>query len=191
MHADNVIRVVTPCSTRPIWWLTGASSRLVENTPALNVAFVARALVVAGRDRAVVRLPDGGQVECRLTGIESLELGDPAGRTVVGIRVAPDVIAGQRYYALCPFCERAVRLVYRPHGVGRWACRQCHGLRYASAFATRRKRAAIRAGRLRERLGGHAVSFAPPLKPRGMSWIAFERRAEEIRRLERSVWGGA
>lgn len=44
---------------------------------------------------------------------------------------------GVRHWFLCPGCGRRCRILHRPPGVPRWACRACHGLGYRSCRAPR------------------------------------------------------
>jgi hypothetical protein len=72
-------------------------------------------------------------------------------------------------------CGRHVSALYSPNG-GRWQCRHCWRLTYATRQAIPRDRQLLRAQRIRHRLGGSRNMVEPfPPKPKGMHWRTYER----------------
>jgi hypothetical protein len=87
---------------------------------------------------------------------------------------------GQRPWFCCSAyssgrcCGRRVAKLYFGNGV--FACRQCHGLAYASQHEAPGDRARSKAQKIRERLAGSANLMEPfPEKPKGMHWSTYER----------------
>jgi hypothetical protein len=102
---------------------------------------------------------------------------------------------GRRPWFICPgFCDggccgRRVAVLYalREH----FACRQCHGLTYASQQESLRERGLLKAQKILIRLGAKPDLFEPfPEKPPRMHWPTYGRlrRVYEIAR-ERSIQG--
>jgi hypothetical protein len=80
-------------------------------------------------------------------------------------------LGGRRPWFLCTvytgerYCGRRVAKLYLGHGAA-FACRQCHGLAYASQQETPRHRSISQAQKIRKRLGGSANLMEPfPEKP--------------------------
>lgn len=85
---------------------------------------------------------------------------------------------GKRTWFCCPMCGgRRAKLYF----VGRFACRECAGLRYGSKSECRRTRLARKAMKVRDKVGGSDGLAAPfPPKPPGMWWRTYYRlRAQE------------
>jgi hypothetical protein len=100
---------------------------------------------------------------------------------VIEIRPTPCRFGGHRLWFRC-VCGRHVSALYSPNG-GRWACRHCHQLTYATRQAIPRDRQLLRAQRIRRRLGGSANMLeAFPPKPKGMHSRTYERlrRAHDL-----------
>lgn len=89
---------------------------------------------------------------------------------------------GRRPWFVCLSCSRRCRILY---GGGRFRCRRCNGLKYDTQYEPPFARAATRALKIRERLGGRGGIDDPfPAKPKGMHWRAYERLKEEEERLQ-------
>lgn len=80
---------------------------------------------------------------------------------------------GRRLWFECLSCRRRCRILY---GGRVYRCRTCHGLKYESQYEPPWVRAASRAGKIRERLGGSG-SFDEcfPSKPKGMHWRTYDQ----------------
>ena len=99
---------------------------------------------------------------------------------------------GQRPWFQCPgiingrHCGRRVLKVYL--GDRYFLCRHCYGLAYGSQSESALDRLARRADKLRERLGGEiGFDACPPLKPKGMHWLTYLQRMDEIERANQIV----
>lgn len=89
--------------------------------------------------------------------------------------------SGQRMWFSCPTCKCRCRIIY---GGRRFLCRLCHDLRYETQYEPAFARAASRALRFRERLGGQGGIADPfPEKPKGMHWKTYHR----LRELDRDL----
>ena len=107
-----------------------------------------------------------------------------------GAEVVPFVetatcFGGRRRWFECPGCGRPCRVLY---GGGRFLCRLCLRLRYASQYETAGGRARVRAQKLRTRLGGSAnLLVAFPTRPKHMQARTYRRlRDLDTRLLSRS-----
>ena len=99
----------------------------------------------------------------------------------IDIGRTPCRFGGYRLWFRC-FCGRYVSAIYSPNG-GRWACRHCYRLTYATRQAIPRDRQLLRAQRIRRRLGGSANMLEPfPPKPKGMHRRTYDRlrRAHDL-----------
>jgi len=85
---------------------------------------------------------------------------------------------GKRSWFRCPMCNRRRAKLYF---VGRFACRECAGLRYGSKSETRRARLGRKSRKIRAKVDRSDSLAAPfPQKPPGMWWRTYERlRAQE------------
>jgi hypothetical protein len=93
---------------------------------------------------------------------------------------------GRRRWFECPTCARCCRVLY---GAGRFRCRVCLRLRYASQSETAGGRARSRAQKLRMRLGGSAnLLEAFPPRPKHMQRRTYMKLRElDTRLLSRST----
>jgi hypothetical protein len=90
-------------------------------------------------------------------------------------------LGGKRVWFLCPSqgCGRRVALLYMGRS-GRFACRQCQALAYASQRETGYVRALGKMDRIREKLAwGPGIISCDRSKPTGMHWRTFARLAAE------------
>lgn len=89
---------------------------------------------------------------------------------------------GFRPYFHCPYCaRRAVKLYQR----GRYACRKCCNLAYASEQAGRSYRPLLKLQKLRMRLGGDPNILAPfPPRPKHMHRRTYEKLRRQAEQLE-------
>jgi hypothetical protein len=90
---------------------------------------------------------------------------------------------GRRAWAVCPLCaSRRVRLYFV---AGRWACRDCQGLRYETQRLRPADRALLKAQRARQRLGQvHPVPLGappppPPRRMRARTYLALTQRIHD------------
>ena len=91
---------------------------------------------------------------------------------------------GRREWFRCPTCGRRCRIIY---GGLRFRCRKCSGLRYESQYEPPFARAASRALKIRDKLGGRGGLDEPfPVKPKGMRWRTYQRLEDQDARLQRA-----
>ena len=100
---------------------------------------------------------------------------------------------GARPWFACPGCGSR-RAVLHCRG-GRFRCRACHDLAYASTREAPWERARRRAGKLRDRLGDDAPRLPGlvglwPDKPRGMRWRTYARLVGELDAAEGATEAG-
>jgi len=89
---------------------------------------------------------------------------------------------GGRQWLQCLSCRRRCRILY---GGTLFRCRRCHGLKYETQYEPPFARAATKALKIRERLGGDSGIDDPfPEKPKGMHWTTYERLRDEDERLQ-------
>jgi len=107
----------------------------------------------------------------------------------VEISQTPCFLGGARPYFLCPECDRRVAILYNHRY---WACRNCHGLAYASENEARGDRRLRKIFKARARLNqcNHPQGLlAPfPAKPKWMRWHTFLRARRCALALEQSHW---
>jgi hypothetical protein len=93
--------------------------------------------------------------------------------------------SGQREWFQCLSCQRRCRILY---GGTLFRCRRCQGLRYETQYEPLFARAATRAIKIRDKLGGNGGIDDPfPPKPKGMHWRTYERLRAQAERCER-IW---
>jgi len=96
---------------------------------------------------------------------------------------------GSREWFRCLACSRRCRIIY---GGLRFRCRKCQGLRYESQYEPPFARAASRALKIRDKVGGKGGLDAPfPEKPKGMRWETYWRLVTLDERLRRAWASGA
>jgi len=100
-------------------------------------------------------------------------------------------LGGKRPWFLCPLgslrCGRRVAKLYLS-SYGRFGCRQCCGLVYASQQVTGRLRAISRARKIRMKLGGsESVADPFPEKPPRMHWRTYYRIQSRAAAVEEHV----
>lgn len=96
---------------------------------------------------------------------------------------------GHRTYLLCSGegCQQRCAALYLV--AGRFRCRTCHGLLYASQTKDKWDRLLWQANKLRESLGGvpgTSQTIAP--RPRGIWNQTYLRKREAIREYEKLAW---
>lgn len=92
---------------------------------------------------------------------------------------------GCRQWFVCLSCNRRCRILY---GGAHFRCRRCNRLKYETQYEPSFARAATRALKIRERLGGTGGIDDPfPLKPKGMHWKTYRRLEAQEERLQ-SAW---
>ena len=101
----------------------------------------------------------------------------------VSLQRRPCRFGGARAFFCCPRCGSFVLSLYL--GGGRFTCRACGRLTYASRRERARDRHLRAANKLRSRLGGEAgaVGDLPP-RPKGMWRRTYDRLSAEIERRE-------
>ncbi|MBV1696228.1 MAG: hypothetical protein KGP27_17340 [Hyphomicrobiales bacterium] len=91
---------------------------------------------------------------------------------------------GNRQWFLCLSCSRRCRILF---GGARFRCRRCLNLKYETQYEPDFSRAATRALKIRERLGGQGGIDDPfPDKPKGMHWTTYTRLQAEEERLQQA-----
>lgn len=96
---------------------------------------------------------------------------------VVG--ATPCTYGGERLWLTCPSCHSRRRVLYSV--VGRFRCRQCHDLAYASTREDTHDRSIRRTRKLHKRLSASGNDlFTFPDKPRGMHWGTYEHIARQL-----------
>jgi hypothetical protein len=102
-------------------------------------------------------------------------------REVLAFTETETCFGGRRRWFECPSCGRPCRVLY---GGGRFLCRLCCGLRYASQYETAGGRARGCAQKLRMRLGGSAnLLEAFPPRPKHMQSRTYRRLRDLYTRL--------
>lgn len=108
----------------------------------------------------------------------------------VSITWTPCHLGGERPWFLCPCCGRRVA---RLCGSTMFACRHCLRLNYRSQQANKRDRATDRSFDLRRALGCDEGFLIRPAefirKPKGMHWRTFERKVEQLKRVDARALG--
>ena len=89
---------------------------------------------------------------------------------------------GRRQWFKCLGCGQQCRIIYG----GIWfRCRKCRGLRYESQYEPPFARAASRALKIRDKLGGRGGIDDPfPEKPKGMHWRTYEKLRDMEEQLQ-------
>ena len=113
----------------------------------------------------------------------SLELELREGRHVTVPLIWTECGIFNRYWLVCPLCQRTVRLLY---GIDeRCACQRCAKLRHASRLKSAAGRKLLRARKIRLRLGGMPLLHTRlPPRPRYMRRKTYLRLRETALRLE-------
>jgi hypothetical protein len=105
----------------------------------------------------------------------------------VRTQTTPCHLGGQRYWFVCPRCNKRVALLYAPGRL--FACRGCWGLAYATQKENAGDRASSRAEKLRTLLGWQAgVLNGDGGKPKGMHWRTFHRLRATHDALAEVAW---
>jgi hypothetical protein len=160
------------------YWGTGR--RTVEQTRSLEIGSLQRDGYFAAPKQGWLIWRWGGEI----TGTARIEWDGTRLRIrnqVIDIVRTPCRFGGHRLWLRC-FCGRFVSALYSPNG-GRWGCRHCYRLTYATRQAIPRDRQLLRAQCIRRRLGGSANMLEPfPAKPKGMHRRTYDRlrRAHDL-----------
>jgi hypothetical protein len=109
---------------------------------------------------------------------------------LVELVAKPAQFGGRRHWLKCPGCGQTCR-VLRGYN-GRFRCRRCHRLPYASQYEQRFKCALGRADSIAKRLhelwrGATEDAYEFPPKPPRMRWSTYQRLEAEYDRLQ-SKW---
>lgn len=106
-------------------------------------------------------------------------------REVIPVVETATRFGGRRHWFTCLSCQRRCRIIY---GGARFRCRKCMRLRYDTQYEPAFARAATKALKIRDRLGGRGGIHDPfPRKPKGMHQKTYQRLSLEEERLQ-SVW---
>lgn len=101
-------------------------------------------------------------------------------------------LGGDRPWFLCPCCRRRVAKLY---SADVFACRHCVRLNYRSQQTSKRDRACARSWELRRALGCDEGFLSLPAqliaKPNGMHWKTFERKIQQIKRVDAQAMADA
>ena len=154
------------------YWGTGR--RTVEQTRSLEIGPLQRdGYLSAPKQDWLIWRREGGEI----TGMARVEWDGTQLRIrnqVIDIVRTPCRFGGYRLWFRC-VCRRRVSAMYSPNG-GRWGCRHCYRLTYATRQAIPRDRQLLRAQRIRRRLGGSPNMLEPfPPKPKGMHRRTYDR----------------
>lgn len=110
----------------------------------------------------------------------------------VRVEWTPCHLGGHRPWFRCPCCARRVAKLY---GGAVFACRACHRLNYSSQQTNKRDLACARSWKLRRALGCEvgfmSMHAAFIRKPKGMHWLTFNRKIDELKRVEDRAFGDA
>lgn len=121
--------------------------RTVEESLRLDAADLRRASVFEGRDAEFSQTGKGSvSVEGLKSGGESIRAvssvlwadseSEPV-RQTIRLFVTPCRYGGRRYGFVCPQCPAKCRVLYRPPGTTKLACRSCHALSYEDRLRRR------------------------------------------------------
>ena len=106
---------------------------------------------------------------------------DPSDWSIALVETAT-AFGGKRQWFQCLSCNGRCRVLY---GGAYFRCRRCHRLKYETQYEPPFARAATRALKIRERLGGTGgIGDIFPNKPKGMHWRTYERLQAEEERLQ-------
>lgn len=101
---------------------------------------------------------------------------------ITGLIETPTAFGGCRQWFECRGCRRRCRILY---GGAYFRCRRCHGLRYDTQYEPPFARAATRALKIRERLGGKGGIDDPfPPRPKGIHSKTYQRLRAQAERME-------
>ena len=159
-----------------------AAHGLCEEHDVLDI----RTLVAAGalgRGTHSVRLPGVlARLEVRTVEVDAaIYIGFVGGdRTFIELAWTPCNFGGRRPWLRCPgACRGRCRKLYWTGHT--WRCRECADLRYESQGQRALKRGFVRAGRIREQLGGDPSMAAPfPPRPKWMRVARYEQLRDQV-----------
>ncbi len=147
-------------------WSTVRWSRQGHETGSIRLASVPRGILLSYRQRK-----QGGEWQ--------------SVNEVVPLVETPTRFGGCRLWFECLNCRKRCRILY---GGAYFRCRRCNGLRYDTQYEPPFARAATRALKIRNRLGGKGGIDDPfPQKPKRMRWATYERLRQEDERLQQ-LW---
>lgn len=126
--------------------------------------------------------------EAQLTSEDSspsvvIDLGASGAVQHVAVVATTQRLGGVRWWFNCPTCARRCAVLYRPRGSERYTCRVCTGAGYESPKVSRRRRAEMRADKIRARLEVDPAD-GTVAKPVGMHQAKYERLVAQLRRFE-------
>ncbi|WP_310569329.1 hypothetical protein [Gemmatimonas sp.] len=128
------------------------------------------------------RIVDGVGLGATLSALVSTPWGTRT-RLEAGLSAREQPLGGLRWQWYCPRCARPCRALYALPAAAWWACRQCHGVKYASQRRDAARRRVFRASRL-ARIAGASTELLrleafPTERPRRMWARRFEALATE------------
>ncbi len=158
----------------PLWQATSRAARTGRGAVVVDLAPDAGVVVTGALD--VSGDQDSG-FTARFVGRATSPWGDGWVGQAWSAMTQPQPRGGVRWWLQCPSCaERCTALYWLPRSS--FACRRCHGLRYATQRMMPAPRLERRAHRLRERAGANAQELRtrtfPATKPRRRWWKRFE-----------------
>jgi hypothetical protein len=127
----------------------------------------------------IARLPSGIQLNYRQrsSGEEWRDVAD-----FIPIVETATNFGGHRQWFQCPSCHSRCRILY---GGTLFRCRRCHRLKYDTQYEPPFARAATRALKIRERLGGKGgLDDLFPPRPKGMHRKTYERLQAHEERMQ-------
>jgi hypothetical protein len=106
----------------------------------------------------------------------------------VSLVARPQPFDGRRWWFICPRCGRRVAKLHMPLGAYQFASRKAYRLPYNSQRGNVEERLRSRAIKLRRQLGdAHGEVGDELYKPKWMRWPTFERKAQQMFRLEEAA----
>lgn len=112
-----------------------------------------------------------------------INLGAPGAVQRIAVVATIQRLGGVRWWFSCPGCDRRCAVVYRHRESVRYTCRVCTGACYESPTVSRRRRAEMRAMKIRARLEVDPAD-GTVAKPAGMHQATYERLVAQLRRFE-------
>lgn len=112
-----------------------------------------------------------------------IDLGPSGSVQPVAVVATTQRLGGVRWWFNCPRCERRCAVLYRPRESEHYTCRICTGAGYESPRVSRRRRAEMRAMKIRARLEVDPTD-GTVAKPAGMHQSTYERLVAQLRRFE-------
>ena len=112
-----------------------------------------------------------------------IDLGPHGAVQRVAVVATTQRLGGVRWWFSCPDCERRCAVLYRPPQSERYTCRICTRADYETPKVSRRRRAEMRALKIRAKLTVDP-NDGTVAKPPGMHQATYERLVAQLRKFE-------